>query len=32
VTGTAPALVCVGGTCSLTYTMPAMSATTLILR
>jgi hypothetical protein len=32
VAGTAPALVCVGGTCSLTYTMPAMSATTLILR
>ncbi len=29
--GAAPAIACSGGTCSLTYTLPAMSATTLVL-
>ncbi len=32
VTGTAPAISCSGGTCTLVYSMPAVSATTLILR
>jgi hypothetical protein len=30
--GTAPAIACVGGACTLAYTMPAMSATTIVLR
>ncbi|MGH7297035.1 MAG: glycoside hydrolase family 44 protein, partial [Polyangiaceae bacterium] len=30
--GTAPAVACTGGTCSLTITMPALSVTTLALR
>jgi mannan endo-1,4-beta-mannosidase len=30
--GTAPTLSCAGGTCTLTYAMPAMSATTIVLR
>jgi hypothetical protein len=32
VTGSAPAVSCATGTCSLTYTMPALSVTTLALR
>ena len=32
VTGAAPAVSCAGGTCTLTYAMPAMSATTIVLR
>lgn len=31
-TGTPPPVACASGTCTLTYTMPAMSATTLVLR
>jgi hypothetical protein len=30
--GMAPAIACVGGACTLAYTMPAMSATTIVLR
>jgi hypothetical protein len=30
--GTAPAVSCAGGACTLVYTMPAMSATTIVLR
>jgi Glycoside hydrolase family 44 len=30
--GTAPAVSCAGGVCTLVYTMPAMSATTIVLR
>jgi len=32
VSGSAPAISCAGTTCALTYTMPALSATTLVLR
>lgn len=32
VTGTAPAISCSSGTCTLVYSMPAVSATTIILR
>jgi hypothetical protein len=32
VVGTPPAVTCAAGTCSLTYPMPAMSATTIVLR
>jgi hypothetical protein len=31
-TGSAPTVTCAAGTCTLTYSMPAMSATTMILR
>ncbi len=32
VTGAAPVVTCAAGSCSLTFTMPATSATTVVLR